>query len=343
MMTGQNQTVSTSFKVCLGLIAVVFATAAVLLLILSTSAATVTGSSPFLSIALVEGVNTGLLGPGQERWFRLRLDQPAQGGSVEQALTLIYTPGNDSQNQVAMQIFEEQQLQLFYTGETGQMTNLGAGQTVTRDNNPETGELFWSGWLPSEASYYIQLSNPTSAPIDYWLMTGDIRGLLLGATAALSTSPPIAPTPAVATGSNPGQAVILDIGQNQGQLRPAQEIWYRFTLTDADGEYFTEAALTMVVTPNSSDQIGRVEFDLFTGREVENWLAGYADQLNNIGAGSLVRRDSNPLTGERFWTGWLIDGELYYIRVRNRADGPIDYWLFTGDVYNPKLGQEVTP
>jgi hypothetical protein len=340
MMTGQNQTVPTSFKACLGLIAVVFATAAALLLILSTSAATVTGSTPFLSIALVEGVNTGLLGPGQERWFRLRLDQPAPGGSVEQALTLVYTPGNDSQSQVTMQLFEEQRLQLFYTGVTSQMANLGAGQTVTHDNNPETGELFWSGWLPGEASYYIQLSNSTAAPIDYWLMTGDIRGLPLGATAALPATPPVAPTPAIASGNGPGQAIILNIGQNQGQLKPGQEIWYRFTLTDADGEYFDEAALTMVVIPNSSDQIGGVEFDLFTSREVENWLAGHVGQPNNIGAGSLVRRDSNPLTGERFWTGWLIDGELYYIRVRNGADGPVDYWLFTGDVYNPRLGSE---
>lgn len=259
---------------------------------------------------------------------------------MEQALTLVYTPGNDSQSQVAMQLFEEQPLQLFYTGAAGRMANLGAGQTVSRDNNPETGELFWSGWLPNEASYYIQLSNPTSMPIDYWLMTGDIRGLPLGATAALSISPPGAPTPAVATGSSPGQAITLNIGQNQGQLRPAQEIWYRFTLTGTDGEFFSEAALTMVVTPNSSGQIGRVEFDLFTGREVETWLAGHAGQLNNIGAGSLVRWDGNPMTGERFWTGWLIDGELYYVRVRNGADGPIDYWLFTGNVYNPRLGSE---
>lgn len=343
MMTGQNQPVSKSFKLFLGLIAVIFAAAAALLLILSTSAATVTGSTPFLSISLVEGVNTGLLGPGQERWFKLNLDQPAAGGSVEQALTLFYTPGNASPNQIAIQLFEERTLQLFYTAQASQMTNLGAGQVVSRDNNPETGELLWNGWLPAQGSTYIQLTNPTTTSIDYWLVTGDVYGLALDEAAdspiAMPPPPTIEPTPAVvATGVTPYEALPLNIGQNQGQLGPGQEIWYSLTLTDADGEYFEEAALTMVVTPNDRGQVGRVEVDLFSGRDVQNWLAGNNGQLNNIGAGSLVRQDGNPLTGERFWTGWLIDGELYYVRVRNGADGPIDYWLFSGDVYKPTLG-----
>ncbi len=344
MTTGQNQPVSRSFKAFLGLIAVIFAAAAALLLILSTSAATVTGSTPFLSISLVEGVNTGLLGPGQERWFRLNLDQPAPGGSVERTLTLVYTPGNASPNQIAMQLFEEQTLQLFYSGQASQMANLGAGQIVSRDNNPETGELFWSGWLPAQASIYIELTNPTAASIDYWLVTGDIRGLALGETVDSPTAtisvPTVEPAPTVvATGATSNEALPLNVGQNQGQLRPGQEIWYSLTLTDADGEYFEEAALTMVATPNDHSQIERVELDLFSGRDVQNWLAGSNSQLNNIGAGSLVRRDGNPLTGERFWTGWLVDGELYYVRVRNGAERAIDYWLFTGDVYMPALGQ----
>lgn len=348
MMTGQKQAVSNSSKALLGLIAVIFAAAAALLLILSTSAATVTGSTPFLSISLVEGVNTGLLGPGEERWFKLNLNQLASGGSVQQALTLVYTPGNAPQNQVTLQLFEEQSLHLFYSGQANQMPNLGAGQVVSRDNNPETGELFWGGWLPSPASFYIQLTNPTADPIDYWLVTGDVYGLALDEaadSATATTSPPtVESTPtAVATGSTPYEALPLNNSQNQGQLRPGQETWYRLTLTDADNKRFEAAALTMVTTPNDHNQIGRVEIDLFTEGEVDNWLAGYDDELNNIGAGSLVKRDNNPQTGERFWTGWLIDGELYYVRVHNGADGPIDYWLFTGDIYKPTLGGEATP
>jgi len=44
------------------------------------------------------------------------------------------------------------------------------------------------------------------------------------------------------------------------------------------------------------------------------------------------------MTGERFWTGWVIDRTLYYLRVRNGTDYQMDYWLFTDNVYNPELG-----
>jgi hypothetical protein len=79
--------------------------------------------------------------------------------------------------------------------------------------------------------------------------------------------------------------------------------------------------------------------ELFTAEAVQAWTpAGAAP--NNFGAGSLASRDSDPLTGERFWTGWVSRGGLYYIRLKNGADEPLDYYLFSGDIYNPQLGPQ---
>ena len=338
VMTHQHEKSSAQLKGFLFLVAITFAAAATLLIFLSTSAATVTGRSPFMSVSLVDGVNTGILGPGEQRWFRLKPGTPGQVDPVEQSLTLIYTPGGD---QTAMQIFEETQLQFFYPDDTGQMANLGAGQIVHRDNNPQTGELYWTGWLPAQENYYIQVMNGSDATVDYWLLTDDIYGYPLGPadTTQSDTTSVNIETPSVpATGSAPYDAIVLNPGYSQGHLETNQEIWYEFSITDSDSELFEEAALTMFITPGNDNRVWNVGFDIFTAQDIQNWLTDGNFQINNIGAGSVVNRDKNPLTGERFWTGWIIDGEVYYVKIRNNADTPIDYWFFTGDVFNPELG-----
>ena len=73
------------------------------------------------------------------------------------------------------------------------------------------------------------------------------------------------------------------------------------------------------------------------------WEHGDTDQLRNVGAGSIVSRDGDPNTGELLWSGWLVDGESYYVRLRNDADVPINYWLFTDDVIHPELDERLTP
>jgi hypothetical protein len=94
----------------------------------------------------------------------------------------------------------------------------------------------------------------------------------------------------------------------------------------------------MVVTPDDGNRIHHVNFEVFTADGVRSWSPGGA-AIYNVGAGGLVVRDNNLLTGERFWTGWLIEDMLFYVRIRNGSDARVDYWLFTGDVYGPELGQ----
>jgi hypothetical protein len=129
----------------------------------------------------------------------------------------------------------------------------------------------------------------------------------------------------------------MPLTEYQGQLAPGQETWYSFSMSDQDGEYFEEVKLTMFATPNTYHQIDRLSFEIFTAAEVARWSSGVS--LNNVGAGSLIQRDNDPLTGERFWTGWLVDNDLYYLRVSNGTAEFMDYWLFVGDIYYPALGQ----
>jgi hypothetical protein len=129
------------------------------------------------------------------------------------------------------------------------------------------------------------------------------------------------------------------LGQNVGRLAPGEEIWRSFSIADSDSNYFEETALTMIFTPGDGRRSEQVTFDIFTPEGVRNWSSGNHLGINNIGAGSVVYRDNNPLTGEKFWTGWVVDNGLYYVRLHNGAESPVDYWLFTEDVYQPELAQ----
>ncbi len=347
MIPRQDRAELRLLKGFLFMIAVIFAVAATLLVIFLTSAATLTGRTPFASISLVDGLNTGILGPGEQRWFKFIPDKQRQSVRLEKSLTFIFTPGDGNRiGHVNMQIFKTDQLRFFYHGDVSKMANLGAGQIVSRDNNPETGELFWTGWVSGQQSYYVQLMNGGDTPIDYWLFTDDDIGYPLDEPEADVTgaiSEEVEPTLAFAPGAGPQTAMPLHFGQNKGGLDPGEETWYSFSMTDQDGEYFEEMALTMIVTPDNGNRIRNMTFDIFTARSVQHWSPGNNSQINNIGAGSIVYRDNNPLTGERFWSGWVVDGDLYYLQIRNGADVHMDYWLFTGDVYGPELGEADAP
>ncbi len=337
MTQSQNYPSPTLLKAFLLVSAGIFATAATILIFLSTSAATVTGQTPFAPIAMIEGVNTGILGPGEQRWFKFRPTEPASTVQTEQFLTFMFTPGDGNRvRNVTMQLFEERQLPFFFLN-TKKMTNFGAGQIVSRDNNPETGELFWTGWLFGDQSYYVQLVNGSEATVDYWLFTDNVISYSLGESQpnVVQDTPDRAP---IEAGSQPQTAIPLQLGQNQGRLDRGGAIWYSFAVADADDEYFEEMALTMIATPDDGNRVRNMTFDIYTADSAQRWASGDRDQINNIGAGSVVFRDENPLTGERVWSGWVIDSNLYYIQIRNGNDIQMDYWLFTGDIYNSNLG-----
>jgi hypothetical protein len=342
LMTRQDASIPISFRVFLWLVAVVFAAAAIILIISVTSAATATGSAPSLAVSLVAGPNTGVIAPGGQRWFRLQPGQPGQAINLEQSLTLIFTPDNGQHvKRVSLQIFEENQLPFFYLGDASHMANLGAGQIVSRDHNPQTGELFWTGWLASQKNYYIQLLNGNDAPLDYWLFTDDVVSYPLEQPAApaapVTSAAPIIPAPPE-NGTDPGIPLSLQPGLTRGSLKPKTTHWYVFSHTDpANPSQFQNLTFSLFFTPGDGDP-NQVNFKLFPARAMEMWRHGETDQLINFGAGMLVSRDGDGNTGERLWSGTVIKGETYLLAVENGAEVTIDYWLFDADINNPELG-----
>jgi hypothetical protein len=332
-MTHPDRVSSVSFKSFLFLVAGFFSVAAVWLIILSASASTEIGETPASAVSLVAGANQGVLGPGEQRWFEFT-PAPGQASQVEQFVTLIFTPddGNRARN-VSLQLFDAGQVFDFSQGRAGRLEHFGAGRVVSRDSHPETGELFWTGWLFGQERYYIQLVNGNEVTIDYWLFPDNVSSYDLGEPDPLVETEPADP----AQGAAPQTALPLIIGLNKGGLDPGQETWYSFRAADLDQEHFEEMALTMITTPDNGNRLQYMTFQVYTAGEVEHGSAGGDAQINNMGAGSIVYRDHNSLTGERFWSGWVIDNELYYVRIRNGADVHMNYWLFTGDVYGPEL------
>jgi hypothetical protein len=336
-MSHQNSNPSFSLKAFLFLVAAVFAAAATILIISASSAATVTGSAPALAVSLVEGANTGLIAPGGQRWFRFVPDRHGQVSNLEKSLTLFFTPSDDQHiRRVQIQIFDESQLPFFYFGDVSRMANLGAGQIVSRDNNPETGELLWTGWLSGQQNYYVQLANGNDVAIDYWLFTDNVTNISLGEPSApvATAVPSQVPVPPVSSGID--QPAPLTPEVTGARLEANSTHWYTFTPVDPSSQdVFIEQSFSLFFTPDDGNRSHRVNFKLFPAQTVEMWQRGGMDQLVNFGAGELVSRDGDPNTGERIWRGVVLRGETYLLAIENGSEVGIDYRLFEGDVIHP--------
>lgn len=332
LMTHPDTTPTLSLKFTLLAAALIFAAAAAILIIFATSAATGTGSAPALAVSLVAGPNTGLMTPGEQRWFRFT---PDDSGHLEKSLTLMFTPGYEqSAAQVQFQLFEENQVA------SGNMANFGAGQVVSRDGNPETGELLWTGWVFGQQNYYVQVLNGSSTPIDYWLFTDDVSSYALGDASPQAAPAPIMPTAAPADLPATDQPAPLPTttARQHGHLPPHSTQWYTVDQSRASGKgQFVNLSYTLFITPEDGSRGPRVNFKLFPAQAVEQWQRGELAELVNFGAGALVSRDGDPNTGERVWQGVVLRNEAYRLAIENESDAPIDYWLFEGDIYHPNL------
>ena len=172
---------------------------------------------------------------------------------------------------------------------------------------------------------------------------GEATGKPLAAAAV-----PVEPTPAAvesaAVPQNPvGESIYPNnpltlLPRNVNRLLPHAEHWYSFIKDDLDGNAFEKMALTLFTTPGNGNITDRVNFELFTGDQYGVWLRGTPDEMRNTGAGAVVSRDGDPNTGEHVWRGVIIDGDRYFIRVRNDSDETVDYYLLEGDVPNTELG-----
>jgi hypothetical protein len=370
-MTGSERLFSFSLKHGLFLIAVIFATAAAILIIFFSSAATLTGSSPDLAITMAPGSNTGVLGPGEYRWFKLT---PDRSGAKYQNLNLnmsFTSAAGYPDRAVNFELFVGDEVMAWQRGERSNLSNFGAGMPLSGHGDPAVGERVWQGTVLRDGSYYLAVKNVSNARIDYWLVDQNARtdGVMttqlppaqpaeaasgVAAIAPVSIAPvpppsteaapapvivpaaPVAPPAIDADGQSPLAAVPLRAERYKGHLTPGQEAWYSFSVDNTGGQ-FEETALTMVFTPDDGNRIHYVTMDIYPAEGVQNWSSQSRAGLVNVGAGSIVYRDDNAFTGERFWSGWVVNNKLYYVRIANGSDAPVDFWLFTGDVYRPSL------
>lgn len=136
---------------------------------------------PYAPLALHDGVNVGKLAPGGEHWYSfIREDRDAEWLEF-MPLTLFSTPSDgNSSHHINFQIFTANQLKLWRRGTPEDMAPMGAGQWVSRDKDPVTGERIWAGHVIDGNLYYVRIFNHSSRLIDYYLITNDVINTELG-------------------------------------------------------------------------------------------------------------------------------------------------------------------
>lgn len=162
------------------------------------------------------------------------------------------------------------------------------------------------------------------------------------ATGEVALSPTQPPQPAEAyTPINiyPNNPLDLHLTEvNSGRLRPYGEHWYSLTLSDLDEKMVENMKLTMFFTPRVGYISDRINFEIFPASQYQIWRRGDADDIEHLGLGMWTSRDEDPNTGERLWSGTVVDGDRYLIKVKNGTPDVVDYYLFPNDVENAELG-----
>jgi hypothetical protein len=137
----------------------------------------------------------------------------------------------------------------------------------------------------------------------------------------------------------PNNPLEMDVNNvNSGRLAPYGEHWYAFVRDDLDEDLFEDMAMTMFFTPRTGFTSNRINFEIIPAGQYHIWERGDADYMENLGAGMWTSRDEDPDTGERLWSGSLVDGDRYLVKVKNGTADVVDYYLYPGDIENAELG-----
>ncbi len=137
----------------------------------------------------------------------------------------------------------------------------------------------------------------------------------------------------------PNNPLPMNLSQvNSGRLGPYGEHWYLLSQDDMDDDMIEEMRLTMFFTPRVGYISNRINFEIFPANQYHIWARGDADYMENLGLGMWISRDEDPDTGERLWSGTLVDRDQYLVKVKNGTADVVDYYLFPDDVENAELG-----
>jgi hypothetical protein len=284
------------------------------------------------TLLVAEGV-AGRLAPGAAAWHEYRPGGMATGRT--DAVTLFFAPAIELGARVSgvnFGIFSSGQV--MSGGDVTTMSPIGAGSYVSRDGDPNTAERLWQGRLPGADPYYVRVYNDTDIEIGYWLYPDDVDRIV---------SPPAEPGEAEAAAGAPVDDAPRYLPWPEpamGHLEPEEVAWYRWVLA-GDVSQRQASDFTLFFTPADTLFADRVACEVMTVGQWEARISGQS--AANVGAGRIVSRDGDPLTGERLWHGHLVTGEVYMVRIANGSDAPIDYWLFPGDIIHPQFPPPADP
>jgi hypothetical protein len=218
---------------------------------------------------------------------------------------------------------------------------------------------------PDDARWQLVVQAVQSMPPDQatqWLAQASQLGMLPNSAPAVpaqprisAEAPPAAPAPPAEAAPAPqpvaavdkypsiypNAALALHDGANTGRLAPGGEHWYAFIRQDFDDNLFEHMAITMFATPTDGNTSHHINFQIYPASQIHMWLRGTPKAMVPMGEGEWVSRDNDPVTGERLWSGTLVDGDTYYLRVFNNSDAVIDYYVINRDVINTELGERV--
>jgi hypothetical protein len=128
-------------------------------------------------------------------------------------------------------------------------------------------------------------------------------------------------------GGSPYAADLLISGLNTGALDPGQEYWYAYSRLDLGNPDYNSIILSLNFEAEGIAAANRVNFQVFTFKQVEGWLANSSGPIDSLGLGTPASADFDADTGERLWAGLVAPNEVYYVRIFNLSPSPVQFRL----------------
>ena len=284
--------------------------------------------------------HTGLLAAGEEAWFSINVNELEGEDQLPLNLTVYTYPGDgNALNQMNMELFNSTFVDYWSVNdlESDEAMYFGRGFPMEHETgNPFLGSLGWTGDVINNEAFFVCLRNDNEFPVSYWFYTGEVLEAELG-------EPEIAEPVEATLGTDPNFPLPLHNSANMGTLEPEAERWYALHKSDLDDDLFERMDLTLYFTPNDGNNIHQVDFDIYEASQCDIWARGDGGDMRIMGAGAITEPGDNYLVGRLAWSGYLVDNDLYIIRVRNNSPGPIDYWFFTEELLDIDLSAYAQP
>lgn len=287
---------------------------------------------PNRPLRLLDGPNTGRLGPKTEHWYTFTPGK-VDGKLIENlSLTMFFTPGEPNiARHVIFEIFTGDQYPIWSRGTPDDMRHFGAGSWVSRDGDYITGERLWHGTVVDGDQYYVKITNGTDKWIDYHLVPADVINTELGEPTVKPFEQLKAEADAVAnpTGKDIGQPLVLAKNGSHGQLTAGKELWFSFTTpnTNQDGYEFLPYLFELTHQPGIGAVAHYVNVEIYPFQEQALWRRGDGDLMTPLGVGSYTEYNKTSDSHTWVWDGHLVSNTTYFVRVRNQSALEINYDL----------------